>query len=156
MSITRLIRRAREDLAATATGLAVTAADLLSTGQVAGTATCLDDPADLTGVFAAAPDRLHGADYQRAINLPDGRRLWTFQDAYVARPGRSDALVHNVAVAQHGACFELLHGGTTDHPASSLFSAPGESARVDPRRRFTEHPRACVVDEVGREARNEV
>jgi hypothetical protein len=74
----------------------------------------------LTNSFAQSPDGLQGADYQRAIDLPDGRRLWTFQDAYVERPGRSDSLVHNVAVVQRGACFELLHGGTADRPTSWL------------------------------------
>jgi hypothetical protein len=107
-------------LATTATCVAITAGALAVSRQPADAATCASDTADLTDIFAATPDGLQGADYQRAIDLPDGRRLWTFQDAYVARPGRSDALVHNVALVQDGACFDLLHGGTADHPTSWL------------------------------------
>jgi hypothetical protein len=102
--------------------LALAAAPLgvLALPNPAAAATCTGDGADLTAAFAAAPDGLQGADYQRAIDLPDGRRLWTFQDAFVARPGRSDALVHNVGVVQDGGCFEFLHGGSDGSPRSWL------------------------------------
>jgi hypothetical protein len=120
VDITRPVRIARLAVSAAAATLAVTVGTLLNGTAEAAAATCVEDAADLTAAFAAAPDGLHGADYQRAIDLPDGRRLWTFQDAYVARPGRADALVHNVAVVQDGACFDLLHGGTADRPAAWL------------------------------------
>lgn len=99
---------------------------------VAGAATCRaatdagspsSDPSTLTAAFAGAPDGLEGADYQRAIDLRDGRRLWTFQDAFVARPGRSDALVHNVAVVEHDGCFDLIRGGSARQPAPWLAAA---------------------------------
>jgi hypothetical protein len=120
VGITRPIPIVRLVPTATATSIAITSGALPDSGQPAGAATCVGDADDLTGAFAATPDGLEGADYQRAIDLPDGRRLWTFQDAYVAVPGRSDALVHNVAVVQDGTCFDLLHGGTSDHPESWL------------------------------------
>lgn len=88
-------------------------------------------PRDLTAAFATAPDGLDGADYQRAIDLPDGRRLWTFQDAYVDRASGSDVLVHNVGLVQDGDCFELLHGGTSQHPAAWL-----AADRTDPFERW--------------------
>ena len=46
--------------------------------------------------------------------------------------------------------------GVTPREYANLFSAAGDSARVDSRRRFTEHPRARFVDEVGWEAGDEV
>jgi hypothetical protein len=113
-------RLARLALTAGAVGLGITAGAVLSSSPSAVAVTCVDAAADLTDTFAQAPDGLAGADYQRAIDLPDGRRLWTFQDAYVHRPDRSDALVHNVAVVQDGGCFDLLHGGTPDDPTSWL------------------------------------
>ena len=87
---------------------------------------CPGGTTELTAAFADTPDGLQGADYQRAIGLPDGRRLWTFQDAFVARPGNSDSLVHNVGVVQDGACFRLLRSGTADNPRPWL---AGESTR---------------------------
>jgi len=88
-------------------------------------------PAALTAAFAAAPDGLDGADYQRAVDLPDGSRLWTFQDAFVARPSGPDQLVHNVGVVQDGGCFTLLHSGTAARPTSWL-----GADRTDLRRRW--------------------
>jgi hypothetical protein len=70
----------------------------------------------LNAAFANRVDRLNGADYQRAIPLPDGRTLWTLQDAFLTRPRRADRLVHNVAVVQQGGCFTLLRTGTTADP----------------------------------------
>ena len=113
-------RLARLAFTAGAVGFGITAGAVLSSSPSAVAVTCVDGAADLTDTFAQAPDGLAGADYQRAIDLPDGRRLWTFQDAYVHRPDRSDALVHNVAVVQDGGCFDLLHGGTPDDPTSWL------------------------------------
>jgi hypothetical protein len=101
-------------------GLGLGLGALATPPESARAATCVGRDTDLTNAFAQAPDGLQGADYQRAIDLPDGRRLWTFQDAYVERPRRSDSLVHNVAVVQRGACFQLLHGGTADRPTSWL------------------------------------
>ena len=70
----------------------------------------------LDAAFSNRVDRLNGADYQRAIELPDGRTLWTLQDAFVTRPRRADRLVHNVAVVQQGGCFSLVRTGTTADP----------------------------------------
>ena len=68
----------------------------------AGATRCLDGggAALLNAAFADRVDGLNGADYQRAIALPDGRTLWTLQDAFVTRPRRADRLLHNVAVVQ--------------------------------------------------------
>jgi hypothetical protein len=72
--------------------------------------------ADLTAAFAGGPAGVTGADYQRLIELPDGRSLWTFQDAFVRRPNGPDALVHNVGLVQEGTCFTLLRSGTAESP----------------------------------------
>ena len=87
-----------------------------------GAAACVDaDPEEaMTHVFDGSLP-LVGADYQRAFPLPNGRVLWLFQDAFVDTPtGRR--LVHNVAMLQSGACFQLLHGGDAAAPAPYLFS----------------------------------
>jgi hypothetical protein len=122
----RIRRFGHRILAFTATAVAVVGPGLAcSTGTVAAatcenTALAPSTSALLTSAFAGAPDGLEGADYQRAIDLPDGRRLWTFQDAFVARPGAADRLVHNVAVVQDGACFDLIHGGSAANPSPWL------------------------------------
>jgi hypothetical protein len=87
--------------------------------------TCLASasPGDLDQLFAAAPRGVVGADYQRATSLPDGRVLWTFQDAKVLLPNGGNRLVHNIGMVQDGACFEVLMGGTADDPRPWLFAA---------------------------------
>jgi hypothetical protein len=82
----------------------------------ASAADCAGEAGDLSAAFASGVDRFAGADYQRAIDLPDGRRLWTFQDAFVERPGGGSTLVHNLGVIQDGTCFDLLHDGDTGNP----------------------------------------
>lgn len=106
-------------------------------------ATCLGnaDPTALTSLFDLEPGGLLAADYQRAIDLPDGRRLWLFQDATVAIPQppppvtttttlpgtppppepETERLLHNAGMLQTGTCFELLISGTSDDPGAWLF-----------------------------------
>lgn len=88
-------------------------------------ATCLAGagPGQLGGLFAAAPGGVVGADYQRATALPDGRVLWTFQDADVRLPGGGTRLVHNIGMVQDGACFRVLMNGTAEDPRPWLFAA---------------------------------
>jgi hypothetical protein len=83
--------------------------------------TCAGDTsaAGLTAAFADRVEGVTGADYQRALGLPDGRVLWTFQDAFLSRPdGADDRLVHNVGLLQDGSCFTLLRNGTPGDPAA--------------------------------------
>ncbi|HEY0519022.1 MAG TPA: hypothetical protein VGC84_05970 [Ilumatobacteraceae bacterium] len=64
---------------------------------------------------------LVGFDTTRVIALPDGRNVWTVQDAFIsATPGaRSESLrpptgfAHNALVVQDGRCFTTLHGTVT-------------------------------------------
>lgn len=71
----------------------------------------------LTRFFSEKIGDFQGADYQRAVRLPDDRVLWTFQDAFV-----NGTLIHNVALIQSGRCFTRLPldegswllGGATD------------------------------------------
>ncbi|MDJ0770945.1 MAG: hypothetical protein QNJ12_19285 [Ilumatobacter sp.] len=74
-------------------------------------------------MFDTEPAGVVGADYQRAVPLPDGRVLWTFQDAAVRVGPDEIEIVHNIGVLQDGACFDVLYGGTRDDPASWLFSS---------------------------------
>lgn len=74
----------------------------------------------LTGMTSGA-GLFHGADYQRAFNLPDGRTLWMFQDALVATPSGLD-LVHNAGLLQSGNCFQILVAGTDEAPQPYLFA----------------------------------
>ncbi len=80
-------------------------------------------PADLDQLFASEPGGVLGADYQRATSLPDGRVLWTFQDAEVRLPNGAKRLVHNIGMLQDGVCFSVLIGGTATDPRPWLFSA---------------------------------
>ena len=59
---------------------------------------------DLTALFGAPIGSFQGADYQRAIRLPDDRVLWTFQDAFL-----DGVLAHNAGLIQSGRCFSLLN-----------------------------------------------
>ena len=109
---------------ATAIRLAIASSALVAAvaagADVARAAGC-DPAADLDAAaleqrFADGVAGIAGADYQRAIELPDGRTLWTFQDAFVTRPGRSDRLVHNVGLVQQGSCFTMVRSGTAADP----------------------------------------
>jgi hypothetical protein len=103
--------------ALTAIGIAATA---MVPAADARATTCIDgaDPVTLTRLFAAGIDQMVGADYQRALELPDHRVLWLFQDAFLRRSDGQLVLVHNVAVIQQGRCFSVLHGGSRSHPSA--------------------------------------
>jgi hypothetical protein len=105
---------------------------LITVAAIASATTTFDHPHDaiaatcatgtgaeaVESAFANRVQGLAGADYQRAMRLPDGRMLWVFQDAFVERPGRDEQLLHNVGLVQDGSCLTLLRGGTSDDPAS--------------------------------------
>lgn len=87
---------------------------------------CLDEvtPESLAELFGDGPGAMAGGDYQRTLQLDDGRVLWTFQDV-VRHRGR---MLHNAGMVQDGACFTLLTGpGRADW----LFAED-----TDPRRRW--------------------
>ncbi|HUF97714.1 MAG TPA: hypothetical protein VMM60_06250 [Ilumatobacter sp.] len=86
----------------------------------------------LDTLFEAAPGNVIGADYQRAIPLPDGRVFWMFQDAIVRLPTGAHRLVHNIAMMQDGNCFDVRYGGTPQDPDSFIFG----NATVDHGRWF--------------------
>ena len=65
------------------------------------------DAASLTRFWSQQLGDDSGGDYHHALRLPDGRVLWTVQDAIIA--GR---LVHNAGFIQSGRCFTLLNDGT--------------------------------------------
>ena len=113
-------------VAAIGFGLDVGRADAAPPGR----SSCADDlTADgLTEYFRSDRAPAHG-DYQRVLALPDGRSLWTFQDAYVRNKAGRTVLIHNAAMLQTGRCFELLRGGTADAPGSWLFSDETEHFR---------------------------
>lgn len=79
-------------------------------------------PADLSRLFDHEPAGVVGADYQRATALPDGRVLWTFQDAAVRTSGGAIVTVHNIAVLQQDACFSVLYRGSRANPRPYLFA----------------------------------
>jgi hypothetical protein len=67
--------------------------------------------ADLDAFFSAdAAAGLAGEDFPRAAALPDGRRLWWFQDALIGTGSDlwSATFAHNGALVQSENCFELL------------------------------------------------
>jgi hypothetical protein len=74
------------------------------------------DAASLNQRFTSGIGPMVGADYQRAFALPDGRKLWVYQDAFIRTPTGAARLVHNVGLVQSGRCFTLLRGGTAARP----------------------------------------
>ncbi|MGD9997822.1 MAG: hypothetical protein AB7L17_07655 [Ilumatobacteraceae bacterium] len=117
------LRRAARTLVVAATigawiGIGVTDSQQ---GASADAATCADgtSTADLNRLFAGQVDEYVGLDALRAHQLPDGRVLWLFQDAFfVPGGGRADDLgsahfAHNAALVQTGACFRAIHGPTS-------------------------------------------
>jgi len=94
-----------------------------STQCAAGT-----DTAALNSFIANEVADLVGFDTARVIAMPDGRYVWTVQDAFIsATPGaRSSSLrpptgfAHNALIVQDGKCFTTLHGPVT----------PGEQCAV--------------------------
>ena len=91
---------------------------------------CVDaiDTAHLNSFIASEVADLVGFDTARVIALPDGRYVWTVQDAFIsATPGaRTSSLrpptgfAHNALIVQQGNCFTTLHGTVT----------PGEQCAV--------------------------
>jgi len=78
--------------------------------------------ADLSRLFDHEPGGVVGADYQRAHALPDGRVLWTFQDAAIRRSDTQFTIIHNLGVMQDGACFAILYQGTRSAPRAYIFA----------------------------------
>lgn len=129
------------DSSTTPTIAAAAASPLVAAGTV-----CLVDngPADLDRLFDTEPGGVVGADYQRALALPDGRVLWTFQDAAV-RLGPDDiTIVHNIAVVQDRSCFTVLRTGTRADPRPAFFAS-----RTEPYARWF-WPLDSAVDTDGR------
>ncbi|MGZ4678815.1 MAG: hypothetical protein ACXV98_11440 [Ilumatobacteraceae bacterium] len=94
------------------------------------------DTAHLNSLIANELGDLVGFDTPHVIALPDGRDVWTVQDAFIsAHPGvRSSSLrpptgfAHNALIVQDGNCFTTLHGPVTpgEHCAVSDASYVGQ------------------------------
>ncbi|MFK7918856.1 MAG: hypothetical protein AB8G14_12305 [Ilumatobacter sp.] len=87
--------------------LSAAAPNIASAAECAGGTTA----ADLDSFFQADDAAgLAGADYPHAIDLPDGRTLWYFQDAFIGSGAKltSATFAHNAALVQDGECFRLL------------------------------------------------
>jgi hypothetical protein len=88
-----------------------------STQCAAGT-----DTATLNNFIANEIADIVAFDTPRVIALPDGRNVWTVQDAFIsAAPGaRTQSLrsptgfAHNALIVQEGNCFTTLHGPVTE------------------------------------------
>jgi hypothetical protein len=102
----------------TATGTAPAAALVPAPTLAAASTACAagTNAAQLTARFASGIGPVIGADYQRAFPLPDGRKLWVFQDASIRTPSGATRLVHNIGLVQSGRCFTLLRSGTPEDP----------------------------------------
>ena len=73
---------------------------------------------------------LAGFDTTRVIALPDGRYVWTVQDAFIAQPGTHagslrvpTGFAHNALIVQDGNCFTTLHGAITPGDPCSVADA---------------------------------
>ena len=78
------------------------------------------DPSGLNRFFDDGP-ALAGADYQRAVSLPDGRVLWFFQDVFFRGRNGAATFAHNAGLVQNGTCFTLLQSGNYASPGEYLF-----------------------------------
>ncbi len=89
------------------------------------------DTAHLNSFIANELADLVGFDTPRVIALPDGRNVWTVQDAFISStPGtRSPSLrpptgfAHNALIVQEGNCFTTLHRPITPGPHCSVADA---------------------------------
>jgi hypothetical protein len=86
---------------------------LVSTSQSAFAIDCASSStAEGLNTFLQGDDAagLAGADYPHAVDLPDGRTLWYFQDAFFGSGTKLDgaSFAHNAALVQDGDCFERL------------------------------------------------
>jgi hypothetical protein len=113
------MRRFLTSLIASVTFFAMPALDASAAPSSANCAASTST-ADISAYFASNGALLHG-DYQRSLQLPDGRTLWTFQDAFVNKGGRP-TLIHNAGLVQTGSCFQLLRGGTQRAPKAWLLA----------------------------------
>lgn len=89
------------------TTLTIAASGEVSAAQCAPSSTAEGLDAFLQGDDAAG---LAGSDYPHAVDLPDGRTLWYFQDAFFGSGTKltDAAFAHNAALVQDGDCFERL------------------------------------------------
>jgi hypothetical protein len=116
------------------------------------------DTAHLNSFIANEMGDLVGFDTPRVIALPDGRYVWTVQDAFIsANPGvRSSSLrpptgfAHNALVVQDGNCFTTLHGPITpgEHCTVADASYVGEEMTATCSRWFW--PLSGDLDQLGR------
>jgi hypothetical protein len=88
------------------------------------------DTATINRVIGNQMADLAGFDTTRVIALPDGRYVWTVQDAFIARPGTHAAslrvptgFAHNALIVQEGTCFTTLHGSITPGDPCSVADA---------------------------------
>jgi hypothetical protein len=112
------LQRALALVILTATGTAPAAALVPAPTLAAAPTACAagTNAAQLTARFASGIGPVIGADYQRAFPLPDGRKLWVFQDALIRTPSGATRLVHNIGLVESGRCFTLLRAGTAEDP----------------------------------------
>lgn len=94
-------------------GVVAVSSLLVSTSDSVSAAECAPSPdAEGLNTFLQGDDAagLAGADYPHAIDLPDGRTLWYFQDAFFGSGTKLDgaSFAHNAALVQDGDCFERL------------------------------------------------
>ncbi len=113
-----------------AVGLALTSPGVahaeISTECTSGT-----DTASLNRLVANQLADLVGFDTTRVIALPDGRNVWTVQDAFLApTPGAHPSslrpptgFAHNALIVQQGTCFTTVHGPITPGSHCSVADA---------------------------------
>ena len=107
-------------IAVVATGLVFTSPHLAH-AEISSKCASGTDTASLNRLITNELGDLVGFDTTRVIALPDGRNVWTVQDAFISpTPGvRSSSLrpptgfAHNALIVQQGRCFTTLHGPIT-------------------------------------------
>ena len=107
-------------IAVVATGLVFTSPHLAH-AEISSECASGTDTASLNRLITNELGDLVGFDTTRVIALPDGRNVWTVQDAFISpTPGvRSSSLrpptgfAHNALIVQQGRCFTTLHGPIT-------------------------------------------
>ncbi|MEP7202010.1 MAG: hypothetical protein ABI894_05335 [Ilumatobacteraceae bacterium] len=116
------------------------------------------DTESLNTFIAGEVGDLVSFDTTRVIALPDGRNVWTVQDAFIsASPGaRSSSLrpptgfAHNSLIVQEGSCFTTLHGPVTSGEHCSVSDASYVASELTATCSHWFWPMSGGLDQLGR------
>lgn len=132
----RLLAHRRVTRVVVAIAVAFTALGAVQTAAPQPAAAACDasslSAAQLTSVFAnpgvGGGAGYAGGDYQRVYPLPDGRKLWLFQDMFFSADNdlrdSLDMAAHNAGLVQNGTCWSIVGGPRMNNFIGSAQTTP--------------------------------